>query len=442
MMTIALTISILLLLVALVGCAGLYQQRRRCAAECERLVGELDTARAHASGLERDLAVMREATAQNEKRFMELREQSQQAFRALAGEALRESSQQFLQLAEQRLAVEQGKAGEQLEARQKAIEQLVQPVKETLDKYNASIQEIEKSRRGAYESLMKDLELFRADQRRLREETGNLVTALRRSEVRGRWGEVVLERVLELSGLTKGIHFVTQLAVEGETGRLRPDVVVRLPQGRSIVIDSKTPMAAFLEALDCKEQVQRDICLDRHLKLIQDKVKDLASKPYRERVTAEFGQAADFTVLFIPSESFLYAAVGRNPDLIEAALADKIVIATPCTLIALLRVVEMGWREEQLAQNAKTISEQGALLHERLCTLADHLARLGKSVSDTVKHYNGFVGAFDSRVMPAARRLEELRAKSSKELPELPTLDIAPQESRSLAVAAEAGDEV
>ena len=440
-MVVALTISVSLLIVACIACGVLYRQRSVCSEQCAELHQALQSAQTVAASLDRDLAVLRETTAQNEKRFAELREQSQQAFRALAGEALRESSQQFLQLAEQRLRVEQGKAGEQLEARQKAIEQLIGPVKETLEKYNSSLQEIEKSRRGAYESLMKDLELFRADQRRLREETGNLVAALRRSEVRGRWGEVVLERVLELSGLTKGIHFVTQVAMDGEVGKLRPDVVVRLPQGRSIVIDAKTPMAAFLEALDCKEQVQRDICLDRHMKLIQEKVKELASKPYTERVAAEFGQTADFTVLFIPSEGFLYAAVARNPELIEEALTQRIVIATPGTLIGLLRIVAMGWREERLAENAQAISDQGRILHERLCTLAEHVAKLGKSVGDTVRHYNSFLGALDSRVLPAVRKLEDLHAGSAKEMPILPAVELAPQGCRSLTVAAEAGDE-
>lgn len=251
-------------------------------------------------------------------------------------------------------------------------------------------------------------------QQNLRDETANLISALRRPEVRGRWGEIQLKRVAELAGMKENYDYKTQVTVRGEDGdRLRPDMVVTLPRGRSIVVDAKTPMNAYLDSMEADDDEVRRQCLNRHVQQVEDKVKELAAKGYVE----QFSSAVDFIVLFIPGEAFLQAAVQVKPDLIERAMEKKVVIATPSTLISLFWAVQMGWNEERLAENAKRISEAGIELHKRLCTALEHLKTLGDRLDKVVSAYDGFVGSIERQVLPSARKMEGLGAKSTKVLP-------------------------
>jgi DNA recombination protein RmuC len=362
----------------------------------------------------------------------ETQRNAENTFKALAGDVLKHSQEQFLQLAEQRLKAEQAAGAEQIEARRKAVEQLVSPIKETLEKYNLSLQAIEKARAGAYESLMKDLELFRTDQRRLREETGNLVKALRRPEVRGRWGEMQLRRVVEMAGMAEHCDYQEQATLSSPDGRLRPDLIVRLPSHRCIAVDAKTPIDAFIDSLECQDETVRRQCLERHADQIEAKVRELAAKGYQEHLE----RSPDFTILFIPGESFLQPAVELRPALLESAMERGVVVATPTTLVALLRAVAMGWREERLAENAEKISAQGRLLHERLCAFAGHLDRLRQSLARAVEHYDKAVGSLDRMIVPAVRKLEDLHARSSSEWSEdLTEIAIKPREIKTLPLS-------
>jgi len=343
------------------------------------------------------------------------RQQMSDTFKALAGDALKQSSEQFLQLADQRLQNQQNTASQDLDQRKKAIEQLVKPLKETLDKYNTAVHDVEKSRIEAYGSLRTQLGALVEDQRTLRDETANLVKALRRPEVRGRWGEIQLKRVVELAGMIDRCDFDEQVTITADGQTQRPDMVINLPNNRTIVIDAKTPLDAYLNSIEAKDEDQQRTFLETHAQQIMRKVNDLSTKGYIE----QFHRSPEFVVLFIPGEPFLYAAVQVRPDLIEAAMAKNVIIATPSTLISLLKAVAAGWREQKLAENAQLISEAGAELHLRLCTAIKHLADVGNSLTSTTNAYNRFVGSFESRVMVQARKFEELgAAANNKQLPD------------------------
>jgi DNA recombination protein RmuC len=343
------------------------------------------------------------------------RQQMSDTFKALAGDALKQSSEQFLHLADQRLQNQQNTASQDLDQRKKAIEQLVKPLKETLDKYNTAVHDVEKSRIEAYGSLRTQLGALVEDQRTLRDETANLVKALRRPEVRGRWGEIQLKRVVELAGMIDRCDFDEQVTITADGQTQRPDMVINLPNNRTIVIDAKTPLDAYLNSIEAKDEDQQRTFLETHAQQIMRKVNDLSTKGYIE----QFHRSPEFVVLFIPGEPFLYAAVQVRPDLIEAAMAKNVIIATPSTLISLLKAVAAGWREQKLAENAQLISEAGAELHLRLCTAIKHLADVGNSLTSTTNAYNRFVGSFESRVMVQARKFEELgAAANTKQLPD------------------------
>jgi DNA recombination protein RmuC len=343
-------------------------------------------------------------------------------FQALAADALRSSQQGFLTLASERLGALRQASASDLEARQKAIETVVGPVRASLEKLDEQMRGIERERGAAYGALAAEVRGLAATHERLRAETGHLVTALRAPAVRGRWGEIQLRRVVEMAGMLESCDFDEQATVHTEDGRMRPDLVVRLPSGRNIVVDAKTPLAAYLEAVEAGSPEERAAKLRQHATQVRAHVTKLAAKSYWE----QFAVAPEVVVMFLPGEAFYSVALEQMPGLIEDGFAQRVLIATPTTLLGLLRAVSAGWREERLAENAQRISEEGRRLHERVAVLADHFADLGKALGGAVGAFNRAVTSFETRVVVSARKLEELDARGKKELPDLTQIDSRP----------------
>jgi DNA recombination protein RmuC len=349
-------------------------------------------------------------------------------FQALAADALQTSHEGFLTLATERLGALRKEGSSDLEARQKAIEAVVGPVRESLEKVDHQIRALERERGQAYGELTQQVKAMSATQERLRAETGNLVNALRAPAVRGRWGELQLRRVVEMAGMLESCDFDEQATATSEEGRLRPDMVVRLPSGRNIVIDAKTPLGAYLEAHEATTEEERAAKLRHHAQQVRAHVSKLSQKSYWE----QFAVAPEVVVMFLPGETFYSVALEQMPGLIEDGFAQRVLIATPTTLLGLLRAVSAGWREERIAENAQRISEEGRKLHERIAGLAEKLADLGRSLGQAVGAYNGTIATFDTRVMPSARNLAALDAKGKKELPELEMIERRPVPPRKL----------
>ena len=315
-----------------------------------------------------------------------------------------------------------------LEARQKAIEGVVTPMRESLDKVDQQIRALESARGQAYGELSAQVRAMATTHDKLRAGTNNLVNALRAPAVRGRWGELQLRRVVEMAGMLENCDFEEQASVTTEDGRLRPDMVVRLPSGRNIVIDAKTPLGAYLEAQEATTDEDRAAKLLHHAVQVRAHVAKLAAKNYWE----QFAVAPEVVVMFLPGETFYSVALEQMPDLIEAGFAQNVLIATPTTLLGLLRAVSAGWREERIAENAQRISDEGRRLHERIATLAEKLSDLGRFLGQAVGAYNGTVATFDARVLPTARTLASLDAKGKKEMVEPTMIDERPRSLRKI----------
>lgn len=326
------------------------------------------------------------------------------AFDELAGHTLRSNSELFLRLAREALGRDQMVAEGALKEREVAIAHLVEPLRAALERTEAQVQSLEHERREAFASLRTQIESVTSGQAQLQRETRNLVTALRRPEVRGRWGELTLRRLVELAGLTAHCDFSEQLHVVGEEGALRPDLVVHMPEARDLVIDAKTPIDAYLAALEANTEEERQGALRRHAQQVEARVRELASKSY----WTQFEHSPEFAVLFLPGDQFLSAALAERPDLIETALGQSVIIATPSTLIALLKAVAYGWRQSAVADNAAQIRDLGQELHRRLTTFNGHLGRMGARLATAVEAYNAAVGSLERQVLPQARRFNEL----------------------------------
>ena len=380
--------------------------------------------RVHA--LELELAAARSESRSQEQLATE-REKSLQlalerlkgGFDAVAGEALRSNNETFLQIARQVLGQQQETALRNLVDREKAVESMLSPVREALARTHEQMARIEKERAESFGALRSSIENVALGQLALQKETRSLVTALRRPEVRGQWGEMTLRRLVELAGMVEHCDFVEQVHVQGEEGALRPDMIVNMPHGRQLVVDVKTPLDAYLSAAEATSEEDRLVAVRRHAQAVQERVRQLAQKAY----WSQFEQSPDFVVLFIPGDQFLSAAVGEIPSLLEDAIRQQVIIATPSSFVALLKAVAYGWRQDQLAENAARIQALGEDLYKRLATFSGYLARIGRSLGQRVDAYNSAVGSLERQVLPGARKFTELGLRPRRDIEELSTVD-------------------
>ncbi len=346
------------------------------------------------------------------------------AFDSVAGETLRANSEVFLRMAHEALSREHVIGESALKEREVAISQLIEPLRVALERTEAQVQGLERERRDAFASLRVQIETLAGGHAQLQRETRALVTALRRPEVRGRWGEITLRRVVELAGLSAHCDFAEQQHIAGQDGVLRPDLVVHMPDGRDLVIDVKTPLDAYLEALEAPTEEGRQLHLKRHAQQLEAHVRQLASKAY----WAQFQTSPEFAVLFLPGDQFLSAALAERPELMDNALKMAVIIATPSTLIALLKSVAYGWRQAAVAQNAAIIRDLGQELYSRLGTFTTHLGKVGHRLGGAIEAYNAAVGSLERQVLPQARRFTDLGVTADTPLPALePVTQLARQ---------------
>lgn len=338
-------------------------------------------------------------------------------FKADAADALKHNNESFLALARQSLEPFQQRATHELQKTEKNVESVVQPLKEALARADAQIAALEKQRAEAYGSLLAQVKQMQEGQALLGSETRNLVKALRRPEQRGMWGQNTLKNVVELSGMVDRCDFSEEVTTAD--GAQRPDMVVRMPGGGTIVVDAKAPLDAYLEAHEARDDAARDAALDRHARQVRERMQNLSSKAYWK----QFKESPDFVVLFVPGDQFLAAAHDRDAALQDDALRSKVVLASPSSLMALLKVIAFGWRQHQLAENAEQIRTIGADLHGRLVVFADHLADVGKALNKAVGSHNAAVGSFESRLLPGARKFAELGVEAKSELPKVDPIE-------------------
>jgi DNA recombination protein RmuC len=351
-------------------------------------------------------------SAEREQALARAREQLQGVFGELARDSLQSNSEVFLQLARERLGRQQLDASQALKERETAIESLVQPIREALAKTEAQIQAIERERIDAFATIKTQMEVLASGQNLLSRETRNLVTALRRPDVRGQWGEITLRRLVELSGMTSHVDFTEQQHRSTDSGAIRPDMIVHMPEQRDIVVDVKTPLDAYLAAVEAQDDEERGAQLRRHAQIVGARVRELSSKQY----WSQFERSPDFVVLFLPGDQFLSAALQENPGLIDDSLQQNVMLATPTSLVALLKAVSYGWKQTVLADNAAEIRRLGEDLYKRLAVFGEHLGKLGKSLGSSVDSFNKAVGSLEQQVLPAARRFPELGLRVNREI--------------------------
>ncbi|MGV6860022.1 MAG: DNA recombination protein RmuC [bacterium] len=333
-----------------------------------------------------------------------------QEFAQLSQRALRNNNGLFLRLAEQSLKIQSARSVADLEQRQQSIEHLLTPIRETLEKTQHQLHQIEKEREHSFGALSEQLKLLAGSEQALRSETRNLVHALKRPDTRGRWGEMSLKRLAELAGMIEHCDFQEQVQQNGATQTLRPDMVVKLPDARQLIVDAKAPLDAYLAAIDADTEEEEKHQLQRHARQLRQRFMELAKKQY----WAQFEQTPDFVIMFVPGDSFLNSALQQDPSLLEDAMQSRVILATPSSLVALLRAVAFGWRQQQFSRNAEIIRDLGQTLVHRISTLTEHLGRLGKSLNSSVEHYNKTVGSMERQVLPAAEKMSELGIETSK----------------------------
>lgn len=346
-------------------------------------------------------------------------ERLRSSFETVAGQSLRANSEVFLKLAREHLGQHQQTAVAALTQREKAIEAMLTPIREALGKTEQQMLRIEKERAETFGSLRTSLESVTLGQQALQRETRTLVNALRRPEVRGQWGELTLRRLAELAGMVEHCDFSEQVHVRAEDGNLRPDMIVHMPDGRDLVVDVKTPLDAYLEAVDAASDDVRNVALRRHAMALAERVRQLGAKSYWN----QFEKSPDFVILFIPGDQFLSAALAELPNLIEDAIRQDVIIATPSSFVALLKTVAYGWRQTALAQNAETIRTLAQDLYKRLAVFTGHLGRLGRSLNGSVDAFNAAVGSLERQVLPGARKFTELGVRPDREIEAIEPLD-------------------
>jgi DNA recombination protein RmuC len=380
-------------------------------------------ARRRLAAADAELKSQQRLEAEREQALKMATEQLGQTFSRLAHEQFQSHSETFLKLAKENLGTHHERAKGELAAREQAIESLVRPIREAIQRTEAQLQELDKARRETHGSIKAQLEAMATGQQALSAETRNLVNALRRPEVRGQWGELTLKRLVELAGMVEHCDFVTQSQQDSESGVVRPDMIVRLPESRQLVVDVKTPLDAYLEATEAATEAERRNAYTRHAAILADRVRELAAKAY----WAQFEQSPEFVILFIPGDQFLSAALAQRPNLLDDALRQNIILATPTSLVALLKAVAYGWRQVALTENAVEIRRLAVQLYERLGSFTSHLAQVGKTLNDSVRAYNRSVGSLERMVLPSARRFTELGVKPRSELAAPKVIDDTPR---------------
>jgi DNA recombination protein RmuC len=387
------------------------------------IVGGISAFRSKQRLTEAELMLAQRTSVETEREqvFNLATERLSRTFDQLAQAQFQSHSESFLKLARENLGAHQEKAKGELAAREQAIENLLRPIRETMQRTEQQLQEFDKARRESFGSIKSQLEAVGLAQKALSDETRNLVKALRRPEVRGQWGEITLQRLVELAGMQQHCDFVTQSHTRTESGAIRPDMLINLPEGRQLVVDVKTPLDAYLEATEAEDEVSRKAALVRHANVVVGRVRELSAKAYWN----QFDESPEFVILFIPGDQFLSAALTEKPDLLDSALRQNIILATPTSLVALLKAIAYGWQQVALTQNAAEIRKLALELYERLSTYTGHISDIGKELDSAVKAYNKSVGSLERMVLPSARRFTELGVQPKKEIPQTSAIETA-----------------